>query len=124
MEHPLRTRALAAGVVDRRDLGRVAQRRDDQRVVGDRGADDDRHTLRDELLEAADDFVLAPGRQAARVACDELERTVEAARRRDLVEAELQRVLERAVALREVVEQADADRRDTPLAIERTYPVG
>ena len=78
VEHPLRSRPLATGVVDRGHFGAIAQRRDDERVVGDRGTDDDRHTLRDEILEAGDDLVLAPSGQTARVACDELERTVEA----------------------------------------------
>jgi hypothetical protein len=110
VEHPLRARAFAAGVVDRGDAGLVAQGRRDQRVVRDRRADDGDGTVVDELAERANDVVLGARRETARLLVDQLDLAVEPTGRGDVVEAEPERIGEQAVALREVVQQTDADR--------------
>ena len=63
----------------------------------------------EQRLEALDHFAFAPGRQSARVLRHELELAIEATRVGDFGEPEPHRILERSVALREVVEEADAD---------------
>jgi len=80
--------------------------------VGDRRARDRHDALVAELVERAHDIGPSlPDGRALRLALDQLDVSVEAPGRRDLVDAHPQRLGEQVAHLREVVEQSNADRK-------------
>ena len=111
VEHELAASVRAAGVVDRGHLGVVGQVAYHEPVVADRRPDHGEGAGVDQLEETELDLARGAERQPAREVREQLDGAVDAARRRDVVDAEPHRVFERraAVGLREVVEEADDD---------------
>src|SRR5690349_21090753 len=105
VEHESAASALAARVVDARDVSVVRPVADEQAVIADRRADDDEHAGIDELVEVAVDVVGGAARKAGGLPGHELHGPVEL----DLSEAHTHGLLEAgpAVVLGEVVEDPD-----------------